>query len=233
MDISAFSLQSATLEVRFDPSYALWDKIGQYWGSLTAKWPKLTLIEGGPLITHFAMDRSYEVVIELDKLRIVTHQSDTSLKDFIKLAHDVINLAQESFGISNYTRIGFRVVYFNKYETKEKAAADLLKLGLIKEIKNKQFNIDGKTLNPECIFNWEDSDLGVRIHLAAITRTINANAPFGITEIEPIKIEKKGIQADIDYYTVKNVTKGQFNPSEWVEKSHQIIRRDLSKYLAG
>lgn len=233
MDISSFSLQSATLEVRFEPAYALWDKIGQYWVTLSSKWPKLALVDGGPLITHFVMERKYEVVLEIDKLRIVSHEPETTLKEFLKLSQDVIATAQEYFGIRTYTRIGFRIVYFKKYETKEKSAENFLKLNLIKEIKTKQFNIEGKTLNPECIFNWEDDDLGIRLHLAAVTRTINANAPLGIIEIEPIKIDKTGIQVDIDYYTLKNVTKGQFNPIEWVEKSHQAIRRDISKYLGG
>lgn len=36
---------------------------------------------------------------------------------------------------------------------------------------------------------------------------------------------------DIDYYTIKTVSRGQFNVKDWIEQAYHLIKRDSKNFM--
>jgi hypothetical protein len=64
-------------------------------------------------------------------------------------------------------------------------------------------------------------------------RKFDFDPPPNVRELSPIHNEIFGASFDIDYYTLANVSIGQFRAQEWVSHVLHLVRRDAGAFLRG
>jgi len=234
MSLSYFKIHSATIEITFKNAYTIWDKVGQFWSKINERWPDMKMVDGSPITTHFTLDKETEISLELGKFRVTQYVGSNDLEKFEELCKDVIPLAQEIFNFGIYSRVGFRIISFRKFDSKEETAEQFLKFGLLKIPSKKHFNIEGKIINPSYGYRWEDEHYGINLKMDAVSNTLNFEPPINLLqEIEPVKIERNGIQLDVDYYSLKPIPHTKLSWKDWIGQTYQVIKRDLTFYVGG
>lgn len=225
------TLKQATFEIRFDDAYILWDRAGLIWSEAKSKLPDMKLIAATPNEVKFMLENRFEFSLNLDKAHIIDMKPSSSLKDFQEHADFFIDLVTNSLSLNTYSRIGFRLIYRKDFPDKFMAASALLSKKLIFVPENKLFNIQGTTLMPRYSIVWEGDSSATKVTIAAQNKKIDLDIPPSIEEISPVHLEKSEIIFDIDYYTLKNISKGQFNTKEWIQQIYHIIKRDSRSFL--
>lgn len=233
MDISSFKIEQAVLEWRYENAYALWDRAGLIWTDAVAHWPALVMESAKPNEISFTKDRRFDYKVEISQTRIIEHYPKNDISLFLEECPILFNITRERLELTDLTRIGFRIMFFREYPTREEASKDLMSIGLLNAPKGKFFNIDGKMRDGGFNYRFEDDELGALISFRVYQRKIELTPPPGTPEIKPISVEKSGILFDVDYYTRSQVAANGFSPKPWVEQVHHMIRRDSKAFLGG
>lgn len=230
--LAAFKLEQVTLEIRYPVALELWDRAGAVWRSVQEKWPDVTLIRAEPARTDFRSGKN-SFTIELEAARIVASVPDRSLEEFGKDAKMFMAAVMQTLRIDVLKRIGFRLIYFREYQSKEAAASALFSLGLLKVPENRRFEVSETPLLPQYLVRWESEIKGVFLQVRAEGRKLDFDPPPEAAQyIEPVHIEKDGVTFDIDYYTVASVQPSQIDIAEWARHAVHLINRD-TKFVFG
>lgn len=229
LQFTDFTLKRMTFEFRYDPAYLLWDRGGQIWAQAKQQWPDIICKTAQPNQTHFSIKDKFELNIELEKSFIIAYRPD--LNELV-VHHDYfLNLVRKSLEISSYNRLGGRFVFEKIFKNKNAACEAFLSSNMIKFPKGKHFGIDGKVAAPQCVFKWEDDNIGVRGSLQAASRKVEIDMPPEIEGIDPIKVENDLVLLDIDYYTKAPTNPGQFRVADWINQTFHLIKRDSHIFL--
>lgn len=232
-DLSQFTLRQAVFEIRYKEAYLLWDRAGQLWEAANNKWPNLKWVDIKPAKQLFKLNDTYELNVELSKAHLSDTKPSSSLKNFIEHSESFLNLATQTLNISEFTRLGFRLIYIRDYPDKISAANSMLDTKMIKTPEGKHFNISGKVLLPMYSLRWESETKGVRVTLQVQDKKIEFEAPIGLKEVPSINLEKYELIYDIDYYTLAPIVKGQLKIKEWLSEAYQLIKRDSKVFMGG
>lgn len=229
LELPDFVLQRATLEVRYEPAYLIWDKSGSIWHQVKQRWPELINKSANPNQTSFSLPKKYDLTVEHDKTFLISHRQkiERTLED-IKF---YIDLVRKTLDIKSYSRIGARFFYEKKFNTEEEAINSFINANVINIPTGRQLNIEGKVSQPQYVLKLENEDIGVRVSLQVANKKIEFNPPNEITEIEQIKIESNLILFDIDYYTKTNTNTGQVDISYWFNQAYHLVKRDSNSFL--
>lgn len=233
LDLSSLKLTQATMEIRFDNAYMLWDRAGLVWSKASSIWTNLKMGKAEPMVTTFIVDDRYELSIQLDKAHFIDMQPISSLKEFMVNAELFVALVVDSLDITEFTRLGFRLLYSKKFQDKTEAANAFISTKLINAPRGKHFNIEGKILMPNYSLRWEGESTGVRVKLTAQDKKIDLTVGPGVEEILPVHVERSEVIYDIDYYTLKNTRKGQLNVKEWISQAYHLIKRDSNVFMGA
>lgn len=232
MDISDFHLEKAIFEYRYSPSYLLWDRAGSIWSEALTRWPQLKLVRGEPTITSFTLENTYELSVTIDKSSVIAHHPKPDLSDFIQKAVHFLTLTVKHLDILEYTRIGFRLLYFRSYPTEQAASNAFLECKTLVLPEGPHFGlVDGGFSLPEYAVRWEGKAAAVTIRLRTEGRKLDFDPPMGVRELKAVHDEKFGIVFDVDHYTKGTVLSGQFRASEWIGNALHVTRRDSKNFL--
>jgi hypothetical protein len=232
LDFSQFKLTSATIEIRYDNAYILWDRAGLIWSEANLAWFGLKANQAEPNVTRFVINDRFDVMVSLDRSHLIDTKPTSSLKEFIEHAPTFLNLVMDSLNINKLERIGFRLIYKKYFKDKDTAAGTIIDSKIMTVPTNKIFNIQGKVLLPSYSFVWEGESTAAQIMLKAVDRKIDFKVPVGLEdEIPPVHLTKYEVIYDIDYYTIKTVSRGQFNVKDWIEQAYHLIKRDSKNFM--
>ncbi len=230
LDLAAFALEQATLEIRYPVALKFWDSAGAVWQRIQEKWPDIVLAHAEPARTIFRAGNT-ALTIELESARITTTTPDRSMEEFGANAKVFAAVVVEQLGIRVFKRIGFRPVYFRQFDSREDAAASFFSLGLLRLPDNKRFEISATPVEPQYALRWESDAKGLFLQIRAETRKLDFEPPADLArEIKPVHRERSGITFDVDYYTVAPVEPAQIDAAEWVKHAVHLINRD-SRYV--
>lgn len=233
LELEDFRLLQATIEVRYDNAYILWDRAGTVWSTINDTWHDLKPFKVEPNVVVFKLLDQYQISVELDKASIIDLKPSSSLKDFIEIADTFVKLIIKPLSIKDFTRIGFRPIFVKSFPDKDLAAKALLSTKMIFEPKGRHFNIEGKVRLPRFGIVLETDSTGVRIALEARDRKIDFDALPGVEELKSLHMEKHELVYDVDYYTLAKVSVGQLDMKEWINQSYHLIKRDSRDFLGG
>ena len=233
LDLSSFKLNQATMEIRFNNAYTLWDRAGQIWSKASSKWSNLKMGKAEPMVTKFLVDDRYELSIKLDVAHLIDLTPSSNLKEFMANAELFVTLVADTLDITEFTRLGFRLIYCKRFPNKTEAADSLISTKMISVLSGKHFNIEGKVLMPNYSLRWEGVSMGVRVALLARDKKIDLNVNPGMEEITPVHVERSELIYDIDYYTLKNTKKGQLNVKEWISQAYHLVKRDSNVFMGA
>ncbi len=235
MDLDDFELELAVLEIRYEPSYLHWDRVGSLWMKAIHNWRTLKAIEANPAKTIFRLDleTTYELVTEIAQSRVLAHRPKRNLEEFSNVVAFFVGLVVSTFEIDEYTRVGVRFVFARTYPTPEEAAEQLLQTGMMKCPQGPFFGFEGKATIPRYALRWEGEERGTLVQLRAETQKIETTPPASIPDVEPLSKESHRLVVDFDYYTRKPVGIGQLESREWIKQVNHVIRRDSSVFMGG
>ena len=233
MDLSDFELEKSIFEFRYSPSYLHWDKAGFLWNDAQIKWPKLKIKRGEPNATSFTLDNTYEIAVTLEKASVVCYFPKSDLADFIEKVDYFVGATSKQLDISQFTRVGLRLLYLKPYPNVESASGAFLQAKLLNLPGGLNFGLDGSFSLPEFAVRWEGSAAGVTVRLRTEGRKIDFDPPMGIRELEPFHQEKFVLVYDIDYFTKGTLTVGQFRTQDWISNVLHVVRRDSRKFLGA
>jgi len=230
-DLSSFAVDSATLEIKYPMALPLWDKAGELWGAVQEKWPEIVPITVDPRKTDFHIGKT-RLTVEFEAARISV-VAPRSLEEFFKDSREFIRVVTQELQVSTYKRVGFRLVYFKEFKSKEDAGAAFASLGLIRLPEGKKFEIQEPPMNYTYGLRWESEKKGVALSCRAETRVVDITPTYDVIRyLEPVHKETSGVVVDTDYYTVAPVEPGQMDVFEWMKHGTHLIARD-SGYLFG
>jgi hypothetical protein len=218
-------MEKCVVEVKYDPAFSLWDRSGLIWQHALRKWPNLQNTAASPAETVFTLDRKFELKVELGQAHVIGVQPDRSLTSFAELTSEFMGLVSRSLEIQNYSRVGFRLIYFKEYPGKAEASEAMLSAGLLNIPPAPNFGVNGAPLFPEFTCRWEATGEGVTVRLKTEGKTFDFSPPIGTTELEPMHKDYFGVSFDIDYYTIGIVSISQLNITEWIPQLLHRVRR--------
>ncbi len=233
MNLSQLKLNQATLEIRYENAYLLWDRAGHIWSNANSTWAKISMMQAKPMITSFIINDRFEMAVKLDRAHFIDMKPSSGLEEFIENTKQFIDLVSKILDISEYERLGFRLIYSKKFNDKVSAADSLISTKLMKVPEGKHFNIEGSILLPQYSLVWEGKSTAIRALLTARDETIDLAVSPGIEEVSPVHIEKHEFIYDLDYYTLDTVSYGQLNIKEWISQAYHLIKRDSRVFLGG
>jgi hypothetical protein len=233
MHLDDLELRIATFEIRYDPSFLVWDRSGTLWTALREKFPQLTVAQAAPNEV-LAQEGNKRFSAGAEKAFLMTILPETMPGDFPDQAAMFTKIVSDTLDLKSFTRVGFRTVYFKRFAEGKDAADAMLKLGLLVVPQGRHFGIDdGASLQPEYSVRIEGEALGYTVRVKAQEITINIDLPPELArdDIKSGKETKHELIFDIDYYTTATVLLSQLRVSDWIQQVFHGIRRDSRIYL--
>jgi len=232
LKLSDLKLKHATMEIRYNDAFLIWDNAGLIWSRISSKFNDLKMIKAEPMVTSFKVDDHFELAVKLDRAHLIDLKPNSNLKEFIETSEVFINLVAKSLEITEFTRVGFRLIYIKQFPDRIAAANSVLSTKIMTVPDGKHFNIEGKTLLPKYSIIWEGESTAVRVTLGSQDKTISLDVHPDIEEISSMEMLKYEVIYDLDYYTLHPISKGQLNLKEWLTQAYHLIKRD-SKVFFG
>ncbi len=233
LDFSTFKLIRATMEIRFDDAYILWDRAGKVWSKMSLSLPNLKMNVVEPNAISSIADDRYELSVKLGAAHLTDLKPSSSLKEFMANSELFLGIVANSLEIRDFTRLGFRLTYSRKFQSKREAADALISTKMLNVPSGKHFNIEGKVFMPEYALRWEGESTGVRVKLTAQDKKIDLNVGPGVEEISSVHIETSEVLYDIDYYTLKTTKRGQLKFEEWISQAYRLVKRDRNVFMGA
>jgi hypothetical protein len=126
IDFSDFQIDTATIELRYDPALLLWDKSGAIWTEVLSYFPELRLQTAAPLQQVFE-SRQTRAVVELEAFRVISRGVDAEPL-VVNVAQRMLQVCTDRLGISVFTRIGYREIRGRKFAESEEAVSTVSSL---------------------------------------------------------------------------------------------------------
>jgi hypothetical protein len=232
-DLSELMLNQATMEIRYDNAYILWDRTGLIWSEVSSKLPKLKMNDVNPNLTKFLLDDRFELAVSLDRSHCIDKRASSSLSEFSETSENFLNVVIKCLEVSKFSRLGFRLTYIKEFPDKASAAEYLISKKVITVPSGKHFGINGKILLPRYSLMWEGESTAARIILEVRSQRIDLETDIEAEEIKPVHLERHQFVYDIDYFTLQPTSKGQLNIKEWISQAYHLVRRDSRFFFGG
>jgi hypothetical protein len=233
LDLATFPLKQATIEIRYNNAYQLWDRAGKLWSTVCGLQPSAKVNDAKPSKLTFYIDNKFTLGSELGKSYLFDVKPSTSLKEFTEMADQFLNVVMDVLEISELNRIGFRLQYAKHYDDQSKASNAMLDYGIIKTPTGKYFNIEGDVILPQYAFVWQGKSTALKVNMTVQDKTLDFNPLPNVDGIEPYHSLKHELMIDMDYYTTAPILRGQFKVSEWLTQSYHLIKRDINKFIGA
>ena len=232
MEIADFEPHRFSYEVRYPPAYALWDKAGAMTQELQRQFPTLEVVEGTPAKITLIVKPNIELVVELGKAFTVMHGPTRSGEDLVISAKAITSCAIDVLGVSNFDRVGTRLIYRKEFPTIEQAAARLISFKMLNVPETRVFSQQGALKDTEYRYRWESEATGVMLRFAAVTEKVDFNPQLSLADrVAPVSSTRHLLIADIDYFTVTTVLKEQLKVDDWIKNAIHLTNRDTKVFL--
>lgn len=233
MELTEFELERATFEVRYEPAFQLWDGSGALTGELLKKIPDTEVVDGQPAKISYRIGRIGDMCVELDKSFVVLHYPQRSLETLTPIAEQLVKLLLRHLKVSQFNRVGTRVLYTKKYEDLQYATKKLLDHGPLGVPEGKHFGQEGSPKQADFSLRWEGPALGTWVRIFTETVKVEFTPPPAIREVSPTKSETSRLAVDIDYYSTAAMLPEQLHVADWIKNVVHVANRDIKNVLKG
>lgn len=234
MNLSSFNLRSVSFEIRYEPSYLIWDRAGSFTNEIMSMVADSKVETANPSNVLLTIGKNCQVNAQADRTSITGYPSDAlKIEQFYELTKKIASLITSTLEIKTYTRVGLRPIFIQDHKNKYEATEPILKAGLLKIIEGKNFNIEGKIALPHYAVLWEDEDMGLTINIRSEEKNLKANPPLGETRVEAVNIDISELIIDLDYFTKGRVAVQKFDAIEWMKQTMHVLRRDASVLIGN
>jgi len=136
--------------------------------------------------------------------------------------------------LTEYTRLGLRMIYWKVFPTKEAAAEAAMGLGLLTVPEGRHFGVSGKPLNPEVAFRKEEGSKGFSIRIKAEGLEFKLELPYvWHTVAKSVAEVREVLSVDIDSYVEGAILPSKIAFEDWIGQTLHVIRRDADTFLGS
>ena len=212
----------STFELRFEPTFMLWDRAGTIWTMILDAVPDLKLSSVLPNQQVFETE-DLQLVLELSVLR-VNARGEKSLKTLIRSASALTDLATEILKIHSFKRAGFRTIHWREFPSIDTA------LKYVGDHGPGQSGALGKQAIRKALGHsnrFESETAGIQSALRVEEREWNFTVPWEsrphLTGVS-LSHKKWHVVVDNDYYTIGLVDRESFDVATWVDQAWNAIQ---------
>jgi len=229
-----FAIDSATLEVRYKQALLLWDSAGVLWSTLRGGFSNLDLEQVQPIAVTALANQRFALAVELERASITDLTPARSLDDVGGVATRFVDTVVECLALSEFVRVGCRLMFVKEVDEKSEAAAILLSGGLMRSPEDGRFGVkEAVPVGAEYQVRFEGAATGALLRIRTEEKKAEIKGHPSVPEVKPFKRVATRVVLDLDYYSTVPVKRGQLDPRRWVDETLHVARRDLPRYLAG
>lgn len=231
--ISRFRRRQATLELRYDDAFYLWDKAGSICESLRPLFGELRNRDASPSQITFIADDRYGIQIGLNRIILVDHAFSRDTGPSLKIFQSITTTALKSLRVEALTRVGTRFQLVNTMDTKDQAREFINSLRLNSFPPGKLFGIEPVSMNPSYKLEVDGGDFCYIAQIYTQTRSADVDLSPDFADLGLPKKSKKieEVALDLDFFTSKPVAVGSFDSTRWMDRWLRVLNRDGEAFL--
>ena len=218
--IDEMPVDHCVLELRFNPTYLLWDRVGSIWSAMIAANPSLkaAAIQANQQVFE---TESLQLTLEISVLRVRAREPN-AVDEVVKNANSLIRIVCEKTKLDAFTRAGFRIIRIKAFET----SAQALRFAQISNEKSSAISSDNQTVGYAKSFRHESENSGIQSAVRVEERDVSFNVPWDSRPFLPSKLAQKEfvVVFDSDYYTIGIVDRDGFDTDTWVRQALKAIQ---------
>jgi len=228
LDFNSFKTDTATIELRFAPSFLMWDRSGALWTEIQSRFPELKYSNVQPSQQVFE-SKTLRVMLELESLRVITRGQGAD-KRVADVSEAIFRLASDKYKISTFTRLGFRDLRSQIFESKEDALS--ASKPFLPSAMAANLLPDAKIQHFQCAIRQEADNYGLNTSLRVEEREVKVAFPWEVAEYFPTMPPKETvIVLDSDYYTIGTTERDSLNLEEWGKQASRTAKRYWNSVL--
>ncbi|MGD0787116.1 MAG: hypothetical protein ABR898_03960 [Terracidiphilus sp.] len=222
LDFSDCQVESITIEARYEPEFALWDRAGAVWTEVQAQFPELRVQAAGPSQVVFeSLDT--RAVIELEAFRASCRGADAE-RLVAEVSQRMLQVCSDRLKLAVFKRIGLREIRTRSFASTEAAISAVCSLlpqqiaeGLLVGSKFQAINLGVKQ---------EGETSGLSAAVRAEDREMKLTVPWEVRDRVAGGTPKEHLVLfDSDYYTVGTTRRAALNIEEWAKQATRTIKR--------
>lgn len=227
-DASNSQIDQAAVEIRFSPNWLLWDRAGSIWAATASRFSGVQVLQAQPNNAIFVHPDGQEFKIESDKAAYIEFSPEKELKNFGQHAEQYLDIVASVLGLTELSRVGFRVILFQQYSNLEEASARLRKASrAVGNIPSSLFDVKGPVKDLSLVWRQEAEDVGYRVSMRSENIEFSFDPPIATRRhFKPEKKTESRVVFDIDYYTRLPLSLTQFKCRDWIAQVAKTLRRD-------
>jgi hypothetical protein len=227
MELKDFKIRQLIFEIRYENAYQLWDCAGVTTQELIEIWPGSTLNDGQPNQQSIKSDKT-SLTTGINTSQIVINYPKTII-EYSNQIEETLKVWVKHLKITNFTRVGTRVIYSKNFSDTKLADKAIVDMGLIKYPNLPFFNFTTLPSVSDLRLYWEEENSQTQILLKSEHQQIEVS---GFDEQEERQINSKHYAIlDIDRATKGTIELSKFKAHEWLDGVKHIISRDIDKFL--
>jgi hypothetical protein len=228
LDINGFLLESITMEIRFGDALLMWDRSGDLWAEVSKKLPGLKLQTADPRMQQFYLNDDFELIAELKRAVVSQFRPGEDVARFGEVATVLFDQIAKSLAIVDYSRVGFRALYWKETKDPTEALELMTSAGVCLPPGHTHMLKDMQHTELEMRSQYESKTYGLNLAIRTQARTPAFNIPIGARHAITAKTDKSfGVQQDFDYYTCGITASEQLRPKVWIDQALKAGKRGL------
>lgn len=222
LEYSDCKIDTVTIEARYDPALALWDKAGEIWAEVQSQFPELLLQNGTPAQQLFE-SQDISAATELAAFRASCRGVDAK-KKVAEVSQILLQVCSDRLKLAVFTRVGLREIRSHKFVNMDEANSALSSLmpaslaGSLIE--------DSRLSSISCATKQESKTSGLSVSIRTEERETRVTVPWAVMERVTVDPSKECLVVfDSDYYTIGTTRRDILNMDEWAKQASRTIKR--------
>jgi hypothetical protein len=227
-DLDESEIESITIEARYDPAFALWDKSGEIWSEVQSKFPELAVQVAGPSQVVFESLET-RAVVELEAFR-VSCRGVNAEKRVGEISQRLLQACSDRLRLSVFKRVGLREIRTCAIANNMEAFP--LFNSLLTTAYTENLLSDSKATALSCGLRQENETSGLSASIRTELRETKLTVPWEVRNIVQSNPPKQQLVVfDSDYYTIGTTRREVLNLEDWAHQAGRIIKRYWKKVL--
>jgi hypothetical protein len=230
------SLRRCTFEMRYDPTYLLWDRAGNLWTQVLTAYPEAKPFgEVRPNMAQFTNgDNLFSA--DLGKAYVIADKKNVERNAFVQTAATFADIVMNVLEINETTRLSFRA-QFERRTKDAKEAIELLTQVLSPNLESPISLTDLRIERLDETRQWKSKAADLTVRLRTEEQHLQVSPNFGLPEeisrVLHFDDHRHYVIADIDYAVTARASRGKLNFAEWIRQGWTIVHDGLPKLLAS
>lgn len=228
LDFDGSEIESITIEARYDPAFALWDRSGEIWSEVHSQLPELSIQTAGPSQVVFESSET-RAVVEIEAFRVSCRGADAE-KLVGEISQKLLQACSDRLRLAVFKRVGLREIRTCEIANPTEPISPFS--SLLTAAYTGNLLADSKLTALSCGLRQENETSGLSASIRTEERETKLNVPWEVRNLVPSSLPKRHLLVfDSDYYTIGTTRREVLNLEDWTHQAERIIKRYWKKAL--